>query len=209
MSDVGDRNKLPALREREAAIQRLSAAFAADVLPLEELERRLDAVYQAATRSELERLTADLPSAETAPTAPEPAGPPLAPQITAVFSSTERGGFVEVPVRLELRSVFGNVELDLRSARFQPGVTEIVVLAIFGNIEIELPSDTAVENHAGAIFGNIECDGPRAGVPGAAFPTTVRITGQCIFGNVEIEVAKRPRRDPRLPDGSHQRRLSS
>ena len=51
--------------EREAAVSRLSAAFADDVLEVEEFERRVTKVYDATTTHALVALTHDLPVAES------------------------------------------------------------------------------------------------------------------------------------------------
>lgn len=198
MSDSEGANLLPAGSDREAVIQRLSAAFASDHLSLEELERRLDAVYQATTRAELERLTADLPAAAAAPV---PVGPPLPAQVFAIFSSNEQGGPLDVPTRLEVRSIFGNVELDLRFANFQPGVTEIEVTAVFGNVEIGLPFDVAVENLGMGVLGNFQCKRARSADPGVTPRCIVRLTGRAVFANVEIEIDDDRPKDRRLRGG--------
>ena len=48
--------------ERERVIQQLSDHFANDRLSLDELEARMDLAYKAATVTDLQRLTADLPT---------------------------------------------------------------------------------------------------------------------------------------------------
>src|SRR5687768_11018733 len=146
--------------EREAAIARLSAAFAQDVLPVEEFEQRVAAVYRAGSPVDLSALVADLPS-PTLPTGRSVAGSgelAAVPQrIDAIFGSVDRGGQVDVPPRLEIRSVFGSVELDLSDAHFGAGLTEIEVLAVFGNIELRLPAHVVVENHGNGMLANFSC----------------------------------------------------
>ena len=61
--------------ERERVIQLLSEHFANDRLSLDELEARMDLAYKASSVGDLQRLTADLPSATTAPV-PAPAPVP-------------------------------------------------------------------------------------------------------------------------------------
>ena len=182
--------------EREAAIARLSAAFAQDVLPVEEFEQRVAAVYRAGSPVDLSALVADLPS-PTLPTGRSVvagSGAELAavPQrIDAIFGSVDRGGRLNVPPRLEIRSVFGNVELDLSDAHFGAGLTEIEVLAVFGNIELRLPAHVVVENHGNGMLANFSCRTPSSadGVRVSADAPLVRVTGKAVLGNVEIEVA--------------------
>src|SRR5256885_17237610 len=60
--------------ERERVIQQLSDHFANDRLSLDELEARMDLAYKAATVTDLQRLTADLPTVAAA--APVPVAAP-------------------------------------------------------------------------------------------------------------------------------------
>ena len=192
-------DRLLAPEEREAVVARLSAAFAQDVLPLEEFERRVTEVYRAASPAALARLTEDLPGGSTAASSGVSGGRalvqarPMATRVVAIFSSVERTGRVAVPPRLEIRSLFGNVELDLRDAEFGPGVTEISVHSVFGNVEVQLPPHVGVEDHGVGIFGSFAARrrSPAGRAPFAAqpAPTTavVRITGHAVLGNVEFE----------------------
>ena len=58
--------------------------------------------------------------------------------------------------QLDVRTVLGNVELDLTHASFAPGVTEIALHAFMGNIEIQLPPHVGVEDHVSAVLGSFE-----------------------------------------------------
>src|SRR5438045_9225216 len=65
--------------ERERVIQQLSDHFANDRLSIDELEARMDLAYKAATVTDLQRLTADLPTVAAAAQVPVPSpahGPP-------------------------------------------------------------------------------------------------------------------------------------
>lgn len=171
--------------QRDAAIARLSDAFARDVLPVEEFERRVASVYRATTAGALRDLTGDLPEveAERGARSTYPAHlRAMAPRITSFLSNVERGGPVAVPPRLEVRSTLGNVELDLRDASFDPGVTEIVVRALLGNVEVWLPPEVAVEDHGTAILGSFAVRTTGVGTGGPV----VRIVGRAVLGNVEV-----------------------
>lgn len=196
---------------REAAIARLSDAFAQDALTLDELERRLSAVYAAGDRAALHALLADLPSPAvvradaTRGTRRSPTDPDEPHErVSAVLSNVERTVF-EVPARLEVRATFANVELDLRGARFGPGVTEISVRAVLGNIEIRLPDGVAVDNRGGGVLGSFECRTPSRV---AAHAPMVRIVGRAVLGAVTIvsatdELANPPHPARDLAPGQH------
>lgn len=175
--------------ERERIIARLGESFAHDLLPLDEYERRVTLAYRAESSAALATLVADI--------APLAAGRELESarpsslvggrrRFSAFFSNVEHRGPLDVPPRLEIRSVFGNVEVDLTSARFAPGVTEIDVAAVFGNVELWLPPHVAVENIGDAFLGTFTLRG--AGHPPAAATTVVRLVGSAVLGNIEVSV---------------------
>lgn len=177
---------------REAAVARLSAAFTYDVLPMEEFERRVGEAYRVATPASLAELLADLPpdAASEHVGARRALLPPqaISAHIGALFSNVERSGRLVVPPRLNIRSIFGNVELDLRDAEFGPGLTEISVDVVFGNVEVRLPANVSVEDHGESILGSFVVRvAARAEWALAHSSATVRITGRALLGNVEFE----------------------
>lgn len=177
---------------REAAVARLSTAFAHDVLSIEEFERRTTAAYQARNANELERLLADLPVTRARAGAPLVPLQPIAPRVAAVFANVERGGVLAVPPHLDIRALFGNVELDLSEARFGAGVTEISIRALFGNVEIRLPPGAHVENHGSATLGSFTSQ--RSGSTEAS-EVRIQVTGRAVLANVELTADGRPRTD--------------
>src|SRR2546423_15718819 len=72
--------------ERERVIQQLSDHFANDRLSLDELEARMDLAYKAATVTDLQRLTADLPTVAAA--APVPVAAP-ADELAAIAAGPQ------------------------------------------------------------------------------------------------------------------------
>ena len=177
--------------QREAVIARLSSAFAHDVLSIDEFERRVGEVYRAETRGDLVRLTADLPL-EPAVRAGLPlaldrddAPPPLPVRLRSTFSSMERGGPVSIPPRVDIIARFASIELDLRSAWFLPGVTEIAIRGVMSNIEIQLPPDVSIENDGDWVICTVTVQ--RSDAVDDAFPTSVvRISGRAVLSNVEV-----------------------
>jgi hypothetical protein len=152
-------------------------------------------VYRATTAGALGDLTRDLPDGgEPGVGSAFPAHrPAMVPRITSFLSNVERGGRVVVPSRLEVRSILGNVELDLRDASFGPEVTEIVVRAIMGNVEVWLPPHVVVEDHGTAILGSFAVRAAGGGSGGSV----VRIVGRAVMGNVEV--LRGAALDPALP----------
>jgi hypothetical protein len=175
----------PAARER--VVEVLTRHFAADRITAEDLEARLERVYRATTRAELEGLIADLPAALPAQSAPRAVEP--APQrIAAFLSGQEQRLSGVVPSGLEVRSRLGYVELDLTGATFAPGVTEIHVRAFLGYVQIRFPAGVRVESRGRAFAGFFSLKG--AAEPGAdAGLPVVRVTGRAGFGFAECFVS--------------------
>jgi len=161
--------KLPSAA-RERVIEILTRHFANDDLTEADLEARCQAVYAAQTSRELDAIVADLPTA----VAHE------ATDVTAVFSGQERKLAGVVPRELRLRARLGYVELDLREATFEPGVTTIDVRAFMGYVQIRLPAGVRVESSGRALFGFFAIKGPAGDAP-----RIVRITGRATFGFAE------------------------
>ena len=192
--DPGAVARLVSDNEREQAVTRLTAAFASDAIAVDEFERRVAEVYRAESATALRAITRDLPepAAGAAPlpaVVDQPTGVARRPsqQIGSVLSSVERSVDGPMPERLDIRSVVGSLELDLRRADFPPGVTEIRFNAILGNIEIELPRHVRVEDEGQTFLGNLSVRGRTRSERSDDTPV-VRIIGRSILANVEIEL---------------------
>jgi hypothetical protein len=176
----------PAARERVVAL--LTERYAQDDLTLDEFERRATAAYAARTLGELSALTADLGDADL------PAGRASLPSMNVgvVLGSVVRDMHA-VPRVLDVRTVLGNVELDLTHATFAPGVTEISLHAFMGNIEIQLPAHVGVEDHVSAVLGSFEYRRhPRAASWAESHHVTsvVRFTGRVTMSSAEVVIRK-------------------
>lgn len=187
----------PAARERVIAL--LTERYAHDHLTLDEFERRAAAAYAARNLDELAVLTADLPAGEV-PTARAslPAG-----NVGVVLGSIVRDMHA-VPRALDVRTVLGNVELDLTRASFAPGVTEISLHAFMGNIEIQLPPHVGVEDHVSAVLGSFEYRRhPRASswVESSKITSVVRFTGRVTMSSAEVVIRNDLGGDGHLLDG--------
>lgn len=174
----------PAAREKVIAL--LTERYAQDHLSLDEFERRAAAAYAARTPADLSALTADLgdgPVSATRASLP-------AMNIGVVLGNIVRDMHA-VPRRLDIRTVLGNVELNLTHASFAPGVTEISLHAFMGNIEIQLPPHVGVEDHVSAVLGSFEYRRhPRASswIEGSRVASVVRFTGRVTMSSAEVVI---------------------
>jgi hypothetical protein len=176
----------PAARERVIAL--LTERYAQDHLSLDEFERRAAAAYAARTPDDLATLTADL--GDTGVPATRASLPAM--NVGVVLGSIVRDMHA-VPRVLDVRTVLGNVELDLTHASFAPGVTEIALHAFMGNIEIQLPPHVGVEDHVSAVLGSFEYRRhPRASSWAESHHVTsvVRFTGRVTMSSAEVVIRK-------------------
>jgi hypothetical protein len=184
-SDAGQLpDVLPAARER--VVERLTHHYANDELSEAAFEDLLQRVYAVTTARELDAIAASLPAAAAPAPAPPAVAPPAA-AIAALFSGHQRQWVSVVPRELRVRARLGYVELDLRDATFEPGVTTIDARAFMGYVQIRLPPGVRVENEGRALFGFFALKGSGAPHAQAAPPvaSVVRITGRAVFGFAE------------------------
>ncbi|MBC7788998.1 MAG: DUF1707 and DUF2154 domain-containing protein [Anaerolineae bacterium] len=181
---------------RERVVQALCIHFASDHLSMTELEDRLERAYAARSAGELEALVANLPVLSRdkvdqglAPIlAPSSVVPPRGVLMAVMGGNGRRGGWL-VPRHLKIVAVMGGAELDMREARFSPGVTEIDVFVLMGGVEISVPPGVRVEIVGSALMGGFEADAGDASALDSSQPI-LRISGLVIMGGVEAKVRK-------------------
>ncbi|MEM7155828.1 MAG: protein kinase [Myxococcota bacterium] len=201
----------PALRDaREDARNRLTTAFAEDLIDADEIDERLERLENAQDRGSVEALVLDLvpagealvPLAGTEPSdalafrkAVEPAireeeqalalAVPETGRIVAAFSGSRRGGNW-VPARLnKVIAVCGAATLDLREAKLPPGEIEIRVRVVFGGLEIIAPPGVEVRLECTSLFAGAGQEDPTE--PPDPNATIVRVTGVVMFGGLTVE----------------------
>ena len=184
---------VPTADQRERVVRALSTHFANDQLSMEEFEERLDHAYKAMTARQLDALLADLPAvdaADAAARAPAFLAPPSEVPgrgiVIALLGANERRGSWIVPRRLKVVAFMGGVELDLREARFGPGVTEIDVTAVWGGVEIVFPPGVRVESFGATLMGSFESQAGDASTF-TPFTPVVRLSGMAFMGGVEAK----------------------
>lgn len=188
-----------ASEERERAAQVLCLQFAAGNLETEELEHRLALVYQSQTSADLERLLTGLPALSGS--VEFGGGPLLAPSgavpqrgvIMAFMSGAERKGSWLCPRELKIYALMGGVAIDLREARFAPGVTEIDVTVVMGGVEIIVPRGVRVEVMGGAFMGGFVANAGDATALDPAQPV-LRVSGLAVMGGVDVTMKKPSRK---------------
>ena len=182
---------------RERVIARLSDHFAHDALDVDEFERRVTVAQTSENPADIEALLADLPEV-AGPIAPVPAVvptvvPALLPAerdrdtLYAIFGGIDRRGAWTVPRRMKIVAIMGGAHLDLREARFPPGVVELDVTAVMGGIEIVVPPGLAVQMHGSAIMGGF-ADVDRAPANPDPDAPLLRVRGLTMMGGVNISM---------------------
>jgi hypothetical protein len=135
--------------EREQTVELLRSHVVEGRLTLEEFAQRLDTVYAARTRPELERVTHDLP--ESAPGTSRR----RAKRFTGVaFGSVERRGRWRVPRFAGLAVLFGDADIDLRTAEIHGETVTINALLLFGNADFYVPKSVDVDLGGFTVFGH-------------------------------------------------------
>jgi hypothetical protein len=193
-----DRAALRRAREaRERVIAHLSEHFANDTLEVDEFERRVTLAHTSDSPEAIDALLADLPPIEGALAPAAPVVPAVVPallpaaedhqKLYAVFGGIQRGGAWTVPRHLRVIATMGGVQLDLREARFPPGVVDIYVRAVFGGIDIIVPPGLAVQMHGSAIMGGFEQVDRAPASPDPEAPL-LRVHGVAIMGGVDVRM---------------------
>jgi hypothetical protein len=182
---------------RERVIARLSDHFAHDTLDVEEFERRVTVAQTSDNPADIQALLADLPDTGVA-AAPTTAVVPTVVQplvsqerdldtAYAIFGGIDRRGTWNVPRRMRIVAIFGGANLDLREARFPPGVIDIEVTAVMGGINIVVPPGLAVQMHGSAIMGGFADVSRSPAHPDPDAPL-LRIHGHTMMGGVNSEM---------------------
>jgi hypothetical protein len=151
----------------------------------------------AAGPGDIEALLADLPDLGGA-SAPTTAVAPTVVQalvpaerdrdtLYAIFGGIDRRGTWTLPRQMKIVAVFGGAHLDLREARFPPGVVELDVTAVMGGIEIVVPPGLAVQMHGSAIMGGFQDINRAPANPDPDAPL-LRVRGLTMMGGVHVSM---------------------
>jgi hypothetical protein len=178
--------RTPAVRasdaEREQTVALLRAHVVEGRLTLEEFAQRLDSVYEARTRPGLDALTRDLPDdAQESPVRRRPRPKSLT---GVAFGSVERRGRWRVPRFAGLAVLFGDADIDLRTAEIHGDTVTINALLLFGNVDFYVPRSVDVDLGGFTLFGHRREHGDDAD-PAPQAPL-VRIRVYSLFGTSDV-----------------------
>ena len=160
----------------------------------------MDLAYKAATVTDLQRLTADLPSVTAA--APVPVAAPadelavIAPdreRLFAVMSETRRHGAWIVPQRLDLVALMSDTTIDLTQAALPSGIIDIHVRSICAAVKIVVPPGLQVVSRISSLMSSVRGGGEpnEHTVGGWKAGTVVRLTGWALMAEVQTKVRRR------------------
>jgi hypothetical protein len=182
---------------RERVIARLSDHFAHDALDVDEFERRVTVAQTAEAPAEIEALLRDLPDIAGSATAVPAVVPTVVPALLpddsdrdtlyAIFGGFDRRGSWTVPRRMKIVAVFGGGNLDLREARFPPGVVDLEITAVMGGLNIVVPPGLPVQMHGSAIMGGFADINRAPANPDPERPL-LRVRGLTVMGGVNVEM---------------------
>jgi hypothetical protein len=170
--------------ERDATVERLSAATGAGRLTLEEFSQRMEQATAAKTRAELDRLVADLPAD------PGTASTAVAAQsrTTPSWHVSPVGGFsVSGPWRMDRHvisiSLVGGAHLDLSQAQLAAPEVTLTKVSLVGGVWVKVPQGVRVQVSGFSLVGGTRiAGGPEPG-PGAPI---VHINAFSLVGGVHI-----------------------
>jgi hypothetical protein len=179
----------PAIRASDAERDRTSGllrdAAAEGRLTFEELADRVEAAASAATRDQLERLTADLPVPAGA-AAVSPVASALSRE-ARVLGDLRRSGVWLVPAESRWKTLVGDIVLDLRQARVTAPEVTIEARTLLGDIQLLVPEGVEVEIRSRVLLGSIRQQAGRVASPGAP---RVILTGGTLIGDVRVRARR-------------------
>lgn len=170
--------------ERDATLERLSAATGDGRLTLEEFSQRMGRATTAKTRAELDRLVADLPTDASAASSSVAERGPGRPS----WHISPIGGLrVSGPWRMErsviVVSLIGGADLDLSQAQLAAPEVTLTKVSLLGGVSIAVPPGIRVDASGFSLIGGTSVDaGPQPG-PGAP---TVHIRAFSLLGGTRI-----------------------
>ena len=173
--------------EREQVVQRLSEQASLGRLTLAELEERIGLAYDATTRAELTKLTADLPDVAAHSTVTsEPGMSRRKPTrwVVSMMGGAEKKGRWRIGDQLMTLTVMGGNDIDLRHAEIDSDDVTIIAVAVMGGMDIYVPDTVDVEVGGFAVMGgNGERGSTRPPRPGGP---RIRILAYALMGGIDV-----------------------
>jgi Domain of unknown function (DUF1707)/Cell wall-active antibiotics response 4TMS YvqF len=172
--------------ERERAATALREHLAEGRLTLDELTERLDRIYAARTRGELDTVSADLPAQ----------APPARPRrqrrfLVAMMSGIERSQRWRLAPRTTVLALMGGAHLDLRTAEIAGSESSISCISVMGGIDIVVPEGVDVEVSGFGLLGGVADETRGAALRGAP---ALHVHAFALMGGVAVRTL--PHRPP-------------
>lgn len=195
--------------DRERVTEALRQAAGDGRLTLTELEERLDAAFKARTYGDLQPITADLPQGPypmpggsttpgPRPTFPNPvaysaATPPgtaaTTERMTAILSEEKRQGRWEVPPRIAITAMLGEVKLDFTEAIVRSREVDINVGVVLGSVTLIVPDGIDVRLEPGTnVLGERKMKLQAPVTPGGP---VYHVRGFVVLGEITVRPPRR------------------
>lgn len=188
--------------ERDATVQRLSAATGVGRLTLEEFSQRMEQAAGARTRAELERLVADLPADTAAAVTTQAASAPASWHVSPVGGLSVSG-----PWRMDRHvvsiSLAGGARLDLSQAQLAAPEVTLTKVSLVGGVWMQVPQGVRVQVSGFSLVGGTSiAGGPE---PGTGAPV-VHVRAFSLVGGVRIRRSAAARQGQQPPQDRWERR---
>ncbi|MFC5187465.1 DUF1707 domain-containing protein [Actinomadura harenae] len=180
--------------DRTRAEVRVRAAVESGRLALDELGPRLDEVFRARTRGDLESACRGLPEPGPRDALVVDRAPTSRSFLVGIFGGFERTGEWVVPPKMTLWTMWGGGVLDFSEARFSSQETQIRSFSIWGGTRMVFPDDVEVDVKGLGLFGVFDKSATRR--IGKAGTPRVAVRGLALFGAI-VTRTKALRRRPR------------
>ncbi len=179
---------------RDAAIERLTAAFADGRLELEDFERRIEIAVRAQQPADLEVALAGLDVKREVLPAKNPGEFVVdhprrrASHLTFIMmGALDRKGRW-APARRHLGfALMGGAMLDFREAVLQPGTTHVHLFTMWGGIEVAVPPGLDVDVSGGALMGGLDRVSQESGSTDPRRPR-LHLHAFALMGAIEVRV---------------------
>ena len=170
--------------ERDATVERLSAATGDGRLTLEEFSQRMERATAARTRADLDRLVADLPADAAAPGSAVTSGTSAPPS----WHISPVGGLrINGPWRMDRHvivvSIVGGARLDISEAQLAAPEVTLTKVSLVGGARVTVPPGVRVEVSGFRLIGGTRVEGGPEPGPGAP---AVNIRAFSLVGGVRI-----------------------
>lgn len=170
--------------ERDATVERLSAATGDGRLTLEEFSQRMERATAARTRADLDRLVADLPADAAAAGSAVTSGTSAPPS----WHISPVGGLrINGPWRMDRHvivvSIVGGARLDLSEAQLAAPEVTLTKVSLVGGTRVTVPPGIRVEVSGFRLIGGTRVEGGSEPGPGAP---TINIRAFSLVGGVRI-----------------------